>query len=195
MMKMRANVSSAAVGVSKNDNGGYYNNGCTTSVVEKMRMADIYTSLKSEGKKVTCRMLAKHAKGSPNFAQKIIKEVEEYGGVIDPSSKKKCQTGIGSRCMTGHDISIILRLCQENPARSLRDYQACLCAENGNAVSTSTILNLFNKGLPHKASMCKASVSPCNKFQPDNILRYREFLERVTGTHPFRWKSCVMRSF
>eukprot|EP00978_Attheya_sp_CCMP212_P049313 scaffold648213_cov55-Attheya_sp.AAC.1 len=32
------------------------------------------------------------------FAGKIIKEVEEYGGAVDPSLKKKrCRTGIGSR--------------------------------------------------------------------------------------------------
>eukprot|EP00978_Attheya_sp_CCMP212_P003308 scaffold6823_cov45-Attheya_sp.AAC.2 len=57
-----------------------------------------YRSLQSEGNKVTYRMLAKHAKCSRGFAGKIIKEVEEYGGVVDPSSKKKrCRTGIGPR--------------------------------------------------------------------------------------------------
>eukprot|EP00978_Attheya_sp_CCMP212_P000175 scaffold305_cov60-Attheya_sp.AAC.8 len=58
-----------------------------------------YTSLQSEGNKVTYRMLAKHAKFSRGFARKIIiKEVKEYGGVIAPSSKKKrCRTGIVSR--------------------------------------------------------------------------------------------------
>jgi hypothetical protein len=43
-------------------------------------------------------MLAKHAKCPSGFAGKIIKEVEEYGGVVDPSSKKKRgRTGIGLR--------------------------------------------------------------------------------------------------
>eukprot|EP00978_Attheya_sp_CCMP212_P032327 scaffold125706_cov56-Attheya_sp.AAC.3 len=189
---MRVHVSSQAAGVSTNQNGGYYKSGCSVSLVKKLRITDIYTSLQSdEGNKVTYRMLAKHAKCSRGFAGKIIKEIEEYGGVVDPSLKKKnCQTGIGSRCLTGDNIHIILRLRQENPARSLRDYQACLCAETGKVVSKATISALFIKGLPHKASMRKASVSPCNKFRPENIIRYQEFLECVTDTHPFRWKSC-----
>eukprot|EP00978_Attheya_sp_CCMP212_P031292 scaffold117710_cov54-Attheya_sp.AAC.4 len=88
-------------GVSKNKNGGYYKSGCSAYLVEKKRISDMYryTSLQSEGNKVTYRMLTKHAKCSRGFAGKIIiKEVEEYGGVVDPSSKKKrCRTGIGSR--------------------------------------------------------------------------------------------------
>eukprot|EP00978_Attheya_sp_CCMP212_P035844 scaffold158434_cov51-Attheya_sp.AAC.2 len=96
---MRVHVSSQAAGVSKNENGGYYKSGSLASLVEKIRISDINTSLQSEGNKVAYRMLAKHAKCSRGFAGKITKEVDEYGGVVDPSSKKKkrCRTGIGSR--------------------------------------------------------------------------------------------------
>ena len=55
---MRVNDSSQAAGISKNQNGGYYKSGSSSSLVEKLRIADIYTSLQSNGKKATHRMLA-----------------------------------------------------------------------------------------------------------------------------------------
>ena len=47
---MRVNDSSQAAGISKNQNGGYYKSGSSSSLVEKLRIADIYTSLQSDGK-------------------------------------------------------------------------------------------------------------------------------------------------
>jgi hypothetical protein len=88
------------------------------SIVEKLKITFIYTSLQTDGKKVTHCILAKHSKCSRGFAGKIIKEVKDHEGVVDPSSKKEnCQTGIGSRCLMGNDIHMM--------ERSLRDYQAC----------------------------------------------------------------------
>jgi hypothetical protein len=59
MVWMRVTVSSQAAGISKNQNGGYYKSGCSSSLVERFSIADIYTSLPSNGKKATHRMLAK----------------------------------------------------------------------------------------------------------------------------------------
>jgi hypothetical protein len=45
MIKMRVHVSSQAAGAPKNQNGGYYKSGCSASLVEKMRISDIYNTL------------------------------------------------------------------------------------------------------------------------------------------------------
>eukprot|EP00978_Attheya_sp_CCMP212_P026071 scaffold85036_cov49-Attheya_sp.AAC.1 len=90
------------------------------------------TSLQSEGNNVTyCMLAAKHAKCSRGFAWKIIKEVEEVWGGGWPIIKEEEMSNWNrvKRCLMGDNKHLILCLRQqESLSRSLRDYQAWICA-------------------------------------------------------------------
>ena len=65
MIKMRVHVSSQAAGAPKNQNGGYYESGCSASLVEKRRISDIYTLHEAtfiirRETKYTIKLLYKH---------------------------------------------------------------------------------------------------------------------------------------
>eukprot|EP00978_Attheya_sp_CCMP212_P013943 scaffold35278_cov54-Attheya_sp.AAC.4 len=79
----------------------------------------------------------------------------------------------GSRRMTGNDINILLRLRQENPSRSLRDYdEACLFAETGKVVSTTTISIFLRRTASQSkyfyASGISVSLPQARKYYPTN---------------------------
>ena len=85
----------------KNENGGYYAPG-------KANDFDTYCQLAEETfpLKPSTRMLAKEARIGQTYTLKIIKEIEEYGGVLDPvdvkaaKKSKQQKSGIGCRSLT-----------------------------------------------------------------------------------------------
>ena len=74
-----------SLGLYANANNGYYKS-VKSYGVEKKKIADAYEQLlQAHGTPPSIRCLEKHCKVSPNFAQKVIKELQVHGSVIDPN--------------------------------------------------------------------------------------------------------------
>ena len=74
-----------SLGVERNLNGGLFENGKEYSTFKKVEVEEEYWRLRVRGggKAPSKRELVKVAGVSPNYAQKIIREIEEYGAVVD----------------------------------------------------------------------------------------------------------------
>ena len=71
-------------GLNVNSNGGFFENGKEYSTLKKAEVEREYWDLvgSENGKKPSKRVLAKAAKVSPNYAKKIMDEIECRGGIF-----------------------------------------------------------------------------------------------------------------
>ena len=71
-------------GILENLNSGFFENGKEYSTLKQVEVENEYWSLVSpaNGKTPSKRVLAKAAKVSPNYARKIIAEIEDRGKII-----------------------------------------------------------------------------------------------------------------
>ena len=137
----------------KNKNGGYYSPGRTYDLTKKLEVYDIYCKMADESfpEKPSVRRLAERARVGTTFAHQIIKECDEYGGVLDPKDiqqhikdQKEGRTeGVGLHSLSSeHEVFLLSLLC-ENPARPLHDYANKLFTTYGVCVSIPTISNFW----------------------------------------------------
>ena len=77
--------------VVRNENGGYYHPGAMYDLPKKLEIAEIYIDMywtmfpvKPSRERVGAR-----AHVSPSFAERVIRELSETGGVLDPELLKK----------------------------------------------------------------------------------------------------------
>ena len=101
----------------RNQNGGYYAPGKTHGLAKKLEVFDTYCTLVDANypTKPSTRQLAKEARVGQTFALKIIQEVDEYGGVLDPADIKAAKklgkrTGIGCNTLTPTHEAFLLSL-------------------------------------------------------------------------------------
>lgn len=148
-----------AAGFKFNTHGGAYRSGKSKSLEDKATVARLYLSMKEKNDgKTSIRQLAKEAKISRPFAQKVITEVEN-GKLIDPKSQihKKGPRGIGVKSFTERDIQLLRSMHAENSNRTHEEYRKALLDATGTQVSTATICRWF---LENEKGGGKGVVSP-----------------------------------
>ena len=163
----------------RNTNGGYYSPGKTHGLAKKLECYDLYCVLSEESypNKPSTRLLAKQAHVGQTFARKIIQEIEEYGGVIDPEDikahkKNKRDTGIGCRTLSTCHEAYLIALLISNPARTLEDYQRELFQQFYVTISESTLSNWFLRRFDERGAFVKVNKVPIDKFCPANVSRW-----------------------
>ena len=141
-----------SVCVERNSNGGYYQNGKEYCTLKKVEVEEEYWQLRVRGggKAPSKRELAKVAGVSPNYAQKIIGEIEEYGAVVDVNTLKlerweRRIKGVGSHCLTLQEQCLLLTLRDEDSTRTNSNYCHQLLIFSGKKVSTRFISSFFKK--------------------------------------------------
>ena len=135
----------------RNQNGGYYAPGKTHGLTKKrLEVYDTYCMLVEEHypSKPSTRMLAKEARVGQTFALKIIQEVDEFGGVIDPADIKAAKkegrpTGVGCNTLTPVHEAYLLALHAINPCTPVHEYVKELFIQFKIMVSEATICNWF----------------------------------------------------
>ena len=115
-----------------NENGGFYTPGKNYDLTKKLEVYQCYCEMIIESfpERPSVRELAKVARVGPTFAHQIIKEVDQYGGVLDPKDirqhikdEKSGRTeGVGCRTLSTVHETLLLSLHAENPCRPLSDY-------------------------------------------------------------------------
>ena len=103
-----------------NENGGYYTPGGTYGLSKKLEVYDVYLELIDETfpLRPSVRDVASRAKVSHQYAAKIMKETDKFGGVIDPKDLKQHKkdqrdgfVGVGCRSLSVVHESYLLLLC------------------------------------------------------------------------------------
>ena len=183
----------ASSGILVNQNGGFYRPGVAYTLDVKIRIAMVYEELKEEaaitGKPpVSKRQLAVAASVSPEYAGKIMDEVDS-GGIVDPATvDPERERGPGSMTLDLEDELLLLRLHQWKPSMRLSQYCMYLRVQRGTIVSESTISRWFLTRFPFKGSFRKPNLVPIDKFKPNNILRAKDYIDFVKNIDPFRLK-------
>ena len=131
--------------ISRNSSGGLYELGKPYLLRDKVRVARIYNKhcLDVYPKEPSLAKVAKEARVSRTFVQKIAKELED-SCLVDPDLKHEDpkSTGVCGFLDIEHEL-FILGLRAENPARSNVDYCHNLLEAFGLTVSPSSISNFF----------------------------------------------------
>lgn len=136
-----------------NENGRFYTPGRQYDLAKKLEVFQVYCTLVQEDfpERPSVRVVAKQARVGPTFAHNIIKEIDRYGGVIDPLDLKEHQRnerlgrteGVGCRSLSPVHETYLLSLHAENPARPLNNYAMMLYQAYGIEVSISVISKWF----------------------------------------------------
>ena len=181
----------------KNGNGGYYQPGATYNLSKKLDVFDAYSilSLKTHPNRPKVRDVASLAKVSHQYAYKVMKEVDKYGGVIDPEDLKAAKKnksenffGVGCRTLSVAHESYLLSLHASNPARPLSDYVSELFLKFGISVSKSLISDWWLRRFEYRGAFRKVNKVPKDKFKQRNVDRYWQFMAtRNEITNPFIW--------
>jgi hypothetical protein len=179
-----------APSLSRNENGGLYKNGSAYNIVKKHEVAEKYLELKDllkdRKKEVTVRLLAKEAKVSFRFANKVMKEVKDYGEVIDPKSLDVHDQakGHGSKTLTVEDECVLLNIQQKENKSSLLSYRRQLFQATGTLVAESAVSRWFHHRHEYKGSLLWTNKVPIDKFKLEKLERYQEFIHNIRKCEP-----------
>jgi hypothetical protein len=178
-MRFSSDAVNASIGVLKNQFGRHYRNGAAYGLADKARVAECYEQLVTEdGKEPSIERLRQKAEVSWTFDSKVVKELKEHGEVLDtnkiPINRAK---GPGARTLDEIDEVILLDIRREDPQRPLKSYREELFKRTGTLVSGATICRWFLRRFAFRGSMVNGSPVPIDKFKPENIAYYREYLQ------------------
>jgi hypothetical protein len=134
---------------------------------------------------VTSRALAEAAKISHMTAQKII--FDDAKGVVG-EKKKRAKPGMGSKSLSLEDEIFLLTLYRLQPATSLNAYVKALFQKKGTKVSRATLSRWLLTRFPFKGKKVKTCNVPLDKFKPENILRWKEYILEIEAFEPHRLK-------
>lgn len=169
-----------AASASRNTHGRIYEPGKAYGWPIKLEVAEKYNMLKNEsenGMPPSSRALGAAANVSPSFAQKILDEIETFGDVIPPEDIVPMRPrGVGGIALDEHDERLLLYLRFIDPSRTNKSYVDWLRACHGTIVSESLISDWFKNRFTFNASFRSTSTVPIDKFKPENILRYQEYV-------------------
>ena len=146
--------------------GGVYNKGVALPLERKMLVASLYRNHQNSAapnRRPNISKIAAEAKVSEHFVRKVEQELLTYGNVVDPKAVKTDAQpkGVGSRCLSAQDVTVLLSLLESNPFRTRRSYVYELWKETGTLVSESTITNFFLRGnFPFKGNLRKPDLVP-----------------------------------
>ena len=176
------------MGLKRNENGGWYVNGKERGTSSKKEYEDIYHQLKGSGN-FSIRKFAKAAKISVGYAQKIKKEVESNGNIVPVETLKEQRNeekekGVGVFALTDVDKCVLLQLRAKNSCRTNNSYVRCLYHLTGTLVSSSFISTFFKHIGPYKGTFRKLNMVPIDKFKPQNIQTYADYLNFISSIPP-----------
>lgn len=174
-----------------NANQGAYTNGCAYPIEKKLSVASLYDSrCRTAGldRRPTLSSVAKEAGVSVGFVAKVLDELNTFGTVVESKSKYSGPRGIGSKSLTLEDQWVLLELLERNPFRTRRNYVYRLRQITGTCVSESTISQFFLRGFPIRGSLRKPDLVPKDKFKPENVARYFEYVDFASQVDPKRLK-------
>jgi transposase len=140
-----------------------------------------------DGTTVTGRALADKAQISLAMALKVI--LDDAKGVIR-EKKERAKPGMGSKSLSLEDELFLLTLYRLQPSTSLKRYVKTLFEQR---VPRSTLL-LFRVGLtrafPSRGRRWRRATCnvPLDKFKPENILRWKEYILEIEAFEPHRLK-------
>lgn len=182
--------------VKTNANNGFYIQGKPFDEMKKLQVASVYqrhnTAATAEGREVNISAVAREAGVSRKFVCKVKAELGSHGHVVTPpppNSSALRKKGVGAYCLTAEDEGALLGLMFRNPFRTRRNYIIRLSEITGAEVSESTISRFFLRGgFPYKGSMRKPDLIPRDKFKPDNIARYHQYIHWMKQIDPRRLK-------
>jgi hypothetical protein len=162
---------------------------------QKVALAVVTLATKHGGiDHVTPTMLSNQERVSRNFARKIIGEVRQHRGVVDPKSIRQNgrtqnrPVGFGSETLSEEDKVIIKMLRQINSQRTLKSYRWELCQMTGHDISESTICRWFLYEGNFKASLVKTDKVPVDKFTDENFSRTLNYISLISGMDSQRVK-------
>ena len=193
MVAIRIDVSlvPANSNISINTNGGAYVKGNALSLERKLEVASIYERhfAETSPNRPNLSIVAQEAKVSPPTVAKIADELDCHGSVQVPPDKNVCQPkGVGAKSLPMEAQLVLLRLLEKNPFRTRRSYVRRLYQITGISVSESTISRFFLKGFPIKGSLRKPDLIPRDKFKPENVAQYFEYINFIRQIDPRRLK-------
>jgi hypothetical protein len=113
----------------------------------------------------------------------------EYGRVVNPRLiEGHYAVGPCAKTMDSLDVWVCLQLYLQEPSRTLPSYCKLLYHITGTAVSESTMSRFFLGFFPFRGSLRKPTLTPYDKFKPENIARANEFILFIIKIAPHRLK-------
>ena len=180
-MNLAKEAAAHALGFQTSEAGRLYKHGASYSVMERLEIVEIYFSMtNADGTPPSINKLAKEAKVSWKVAKKVVEEYERSGTVEDRAEMKEKSLSVpGWNLFDEEDELVLLQLRQQDPQRTLASYVYNLHELTGTIVSKSLISRWFKLRFAFKGSMRYTSVVPRDKYKPDNIQRYSDYLALI----------------
>ena len=103
-----------------NEYGGFYDPGKYYNLARKLEVHEAFCLLADETypERPTVRSVAEKSRVGPTYAHKIMKEIEAYGGVVDPEDLRKnknVERGIGCHTLSAtHEVFLLSRSHRRN---------------------------------------------------------------------------------
>ena len=133
-----------------NQNGGYYSPGKRYELGRKLEVFDAccFAAEDTFPLKPSARVVAKEARVGYSYARKVIAEIEEFGGVIDPddlkaAQKEKHDSGVGCNTLMPAHETFLLALHAVNPGRPLSDHVSSTCSFAALLLTLSAIFDFI----------------------------------------------------
>lgn len=174
-----------------NENGGFFSRGKPYPIEKKIDVARAYLDLKysRHGQDPTPTDVSRKAGVGWTYAKQVLDEIEENGRVLSPEEIRgtpRIPLGVGSRALTAEEESFLLYLRFENPHRTNMSYVRELAEAFGTLVSPPFISKWFNGRFRFKGNFVVPDVTPLDKYRPENIERWIEFVSIMEHINPLR---------
>lgn len=173
-----AAASAASVGLRTNQLGGRYEPGRSYSLEKKLSVAETVKRLRLEsGSDPTDVEVSQLTSVGRGFVAKVKEELRVHGHILRPDEiVQRRATGVGVRSLDEDDEALLLFLRYLDPTRSNQSYVENLYLYRGTVVSESLISNWFAHRFDHSGKFRVPNLIPVDKFKPENVLRYLEFI-------------------
>jgi len=111
------------------------------------------------------------------FVAKVKEELRLHENILRPDEiVQRRATGVGVRSLDEDDENLLLFLRYQDPTRSNQSYVEHLYLYHGTVVSESLISNWFAYRFDHSGKFRVPNLIPVDKFKPENIVRYLDFV-------------------
>lgn len=171
-----------------NLNGGFFKHGVRYTMEKKLEVLQTFLELQRaadndyhQNGRLKTRQVAEAAKVSVGYAHRVISEYLETGGLLDPNVAKEDlrETRRQYTKISPLDTIVLLSLRAENDQMTLLEYQTKLRQSTGTMVCVQTIDHFFKHRFDYRGSLRTAPLVPIDKWKPQNIHRYHEFMEKI----------------
>ena len=178
MADAAAIASAASVGLSTNLLGGRCEQGKPYPLEKKLAVAETIRRLRNEtGSDPTDKEVSELMLVGRGFVAKVKEELRVHGNVLRPDEIVQGRAkGVGSLSFDEGDETFLLLLRFLDPTRSNQSYVEHLQLHRGKVVSESLMSSWFANRFSHSGKFRVPNLIPVDKFKPDNILRYLDFV-------------------